>query len=218
MLTRTITLFICFTVAATLIGRAGQSEPRPMRTPFAAFPMALGEWHGRQEPAFDDKTLAVLGVDDYLTRAYFSPGFVAGLYIGYWASQRQGDTIHSPLNCLPGAGWAPLSKGTLQIQVLDSASATSTREISVNRYLVQKGLDRELVLYWYQSHGRVVASEYVSKMSLVSDAVRLHRTDATLVRVMIPILGEGTNDAQAEQAGMRFVKSLFPVLVQYLPS
>ena len=212
MLTRAVTLFFCFVTSAALIARATDFEPPRERVSLATLPMELGGWHGRQLPPFDDETLAVLGVDDYLTRAYFGPRAVAGLYVGYWGSQRQGDTIHSPLNCLPGAGWEPLSKGILDIEVAGG------RKISVNRYVVQKGLDRELVLYWYQSHGRVVASEYLGKIFLVADAIRTHRTDAALVRVTLHIADATGGEDHAEREGVRFVKSLFPALNGYLPS
>jgi EpsI family protein len=221
MLARALTLFGCFAAATVVIAHASQSEPTPIRASLALFPTTLGEWRSVQQPPFDEKTLAVLGVDDYLTRAYFrSPRSGVGLYIGYYRSQRQGDTIHSPLNCLPGSGWEPLSKSTIPIAVASSTSeAPEDRRIFVNRYVVQKGLDRELVLYWYQSHGRVVASEYVSKFYLIADAVRLNRTDAALVRVISRIpsnLEDG--EAHAVREAVQFVKDLFPRLGGYLPS
>ena len=109
MLSRALALFVCFVAAAGLIARAQQNEVVPPRAPFSQFPMSIGEWRGVQEPPIDAKALEILGVEDYLTRAYFTPARSGiGLYIGYWGSQRQGDTIHSPLNCLPGAGWQPV--------------------------------------------------------------------------------------------------------------
>jgi EpsI family protein len=87
----------------------------------------------------------------------------------------------------------------------------------VNRYVIQKGLDRQLVLYWYQSHGRVVANEYWSKLYLIGDAVRLNRTDAALVRVIIPA-PEGEGEARAERQAIEFVRALFPTLTAFLPS
>ena len=159
--------------------------------------------------------LKVLGVDDYLSRVYYrSDRAAVGLYMGYYASQRQGDTIHSPLNCLPGAGWEPLSQGRLTIANVDGRG----NDITVNRYVVQKGLDRQLVLYWYQSHGRVVASEYTSKLYLIHDAIRLNRTDGSMVRVIAPIRHGATDDgAAADQLAQAFVRVLFPPLPAYLP-
>jgi EpsI family protein len=219
MLIRAFALFGCFVTASAVITRSAHSEATPIRAPLAQFPMRLDDWRGVQEPPYDRQVLNVLGVDDYLTRTYFrSSQAGVGLYIGYYQSQRQGDTIHSPLNCLPGSGWEPLSKSTLPILVPNALADPSPRQIRVNRYLVQKGLDRQLVLYWYQSHGRIVASEYASRLYLIGDAVRLNRTDGALVRVITPA-GPDVEDAEgrAERTAVQFVKALFPRLAEYLP-
>ena len=119
----------------------------------------IDRWTGQSLPPMEDKILAVLGVDDYLNRVYVLPDRAAvGLYVGFYNSQRQGDSIHSPMNCLPGAGWEPVSRSSVRIPVTLREGAT---EVDANRYVIQKGLDRQLVLYWYQSHNRVVASEYL---------------------------------------------------------
>ena len=219
MLARAITVFVCLTAGAGLVARADHSEAVPLRVPFERFPMQISDWRGVQQAPLDPKILAVLGANDYLTRAYFTPERSAvGLYIGYYESQRQGDTMHSPLNCLPGAGWEPVSKTTLAIPVAGSAAATSESQISVNRYVIEQGLDRQLVLYWYQSHGRVIASEYMSKFYLINDSIRLNRTDGSLVRVIAAIPpGAEDGEAGAERLAVRFVKALFPVLGDYLP-
>ena len=177
--------------------------------------MQVGDWRGVQEPPFDPNVLRVLGVNDYLTRAYFRPDKAGvGLYIGYWESQRQGDTIHSPLNCLPGAGWNPVSKTTIQVP-----NGIGNEEIAINRYLVEKGLERQLILYWYQSHGRVTANEYWSRLFLIRDAVRLNRTDGSMVRVIAPVRPDVDNaETVAERTAAQFVKALFPLLPTYLPS
>ena len=213
MVTRAAILFCCLMGGAVVIASANRSEERVARLPFAQFPMQIEEWRGAPQPPMEPKVLAVLGVDDYLTRAYYTPdqSGLVGLYLGYYGSQRQGDTMHSPLNCLPGAGWAPLSNTRVSIPVLGDS-------IVVNRYIIQKGLDRQLVLYWYQSHGRVVASEYWSKFYLIRDAVRLNRTDGAIVRVIAPIAicSEDGGEA-AERIATRFVRVLYPMLPQYLP-
>ena len=147
-----------------------------------------------------------------------------GFYVGYYESQRQGDTMHSPMNCLPGSGWAPIKSGRATIP-LDRASDVTgaTRPgypsaIEINRYVVQKSGESMLVLYWYQSHGRVVASEYWGKLYMVLDAMRMNRTDAALVRVVIPMAGpDSASEAQAEQLGSAFVRSMMPRLAQHLP-
>jgi EpsI family protein len=217
MIKRSLVLVAIFLAGATLVAMAERPEPAPVRESFDTFPMTLGEWRGVQQPPFEDSILAILGVDDYLTRAYFNAENAGvGIYIGYYDSQRQGDTMHSPQNCLPGAGWEPVSHTMLPIQVA-SSPASQAGEIVVNRYIIQKGLDRQVVLYWYQSHGRVVASEYWAKFHLIRDAVRLNRTDGALVRVMAPFSG-AAGEAEAEKRVVDFVKTLFPALGTYLPA
>ncbi len=208
---------ICLMLGATsvFLANARGAEMPVTRTNFAAFPMTFGPWKAYVDPPLEESVLKVLGVDDYLSRAYVQPnGTGVGLYMGFYGSQRQGDTIHSPLNCLPGAGWVPVSEGRLTIADADGRGRT----ITVNRYVVQKGLDRQLVLYWYQSHGRVVASEYWSKLHLITDAIRLNRTDGAMVRVIAPIhMNADDGGAAAERLAEEFVRVIFPVLPAYLP-
>ena len=216
MLGRSVALFVTFLAAAGLVARQNRPEPAPVRARFDRFPAQIQRWTGRQLPPMEDKILAILGVDDYLNRVYVSPERAGvALYVGYYNSQRQGDSIHSPMNCLPGAGWEPLSKSFTKIPV---AMRDGTTEIDANRYVIRKGLDQQLVLYWYQSHGRTVASEYWSKFYLVRDAVRLNRTDAALVRVIVPMAGDEQAEPRAEKVAVDFVKELVPALPNYLPS
>ncbi len=218
-MTRRLALVLAFLIVA-IAGVAATNRPERIvaRESLAAFPMTVNTWRGAPTAPFSDDVLAVLGVDDYLTRVYTEagqPGGV-GLYIGYWNSQRQGDTIHSPLNCLPGAGWEPLAQN--RIAVPDSRAAGAT-PASINHLIVMKGLERQLVLYWYQSHGRVVASEYWNKLYLISDAVRMNRSDGAIVRVTSPILGEGPAAIDvAERDAVRFVQDLMPHLSPFLPN
>lgn len=216
MLRRAAIVFVVLACGAGAVLRANRPEQAPPRVSFEKFPYQLDGWSGRELPPFEPRVLAVLGVDDYMSRIYVGPDRAStGLYVGYYKSQRQGDAIHSPQNCLPAAGWMPTSNGYLAVPVKSSAGVS---EISVNRYVIQKGLDRQLVLYWYQSHGRVVANEYWSKFYLVRDAVTLNRTDAALVRVIVPISAD-TDDAEtrAEKQAVDFVQKLYPKLPAYLP-
>jgi EpsI family protein len=217
MLKKAVVLFVLFVGAAAVIARAQRTEAIAPRQPFTALPMTFSDWQGRVDPPLSEKELKVLGADDYLMRTYRTRSKVAGLYIGFWETQKRGDTVHSPLNCLPGSGWEPLSRGALRIPVNGPAAAPT--EIEVNRYVIQKGLDRQLVLYWYQSHGRVVASEYWGKFYLVADAVRLNRSDTAIVRVVAPVV-DSTADAEraAERNAVEFVQQLFPALSDFIPT
>src|SRR3954469_14989231 len=140
----------CLAAASAYLAAASRDEVIPQRTPLAALPMTLDDWSGRREADLTPDVLAVLGADDYITRTYRAPdNAVLGLYVGYHQTQRQGDTIHSPLNCLPGAGWMPLEQGRKTISVTGVPGTTGPTAIEINRVVIGKGLDRELVLYWY---------------------------------------------------------------------
>jgi EpsI family protein len=215
---RAIVLTCCLLITAWYLGHAQTAEAVPAHSKIESLPLAFDGWAGRNSSPFSPQIVGVLGVDSYVTRAYWHQGGpIVGLYVGSYESQRQGDTMHSPLNCLPGSGWLPTSKSLLTITAFDGARK-ARREIAVNRVVIERGLDRQLVLYWYQSHGRVVASEYWGKIYTVVDALRYNRTDAALVRVMTPLgdrpdLAEPASEARAVQ----FVQALFPQLAQYLP-
>ena len=203
-----------FAATAAYTGFMMEPELVPLRQPLAEMPREIDTWSGRDSAPLEANVLAVLGVDDYLTRSYAEAAKPpVGLYVGYYQSQRQGDTIHSPMNCLPGAGWQPVATDRIDLAVPGrSGSAT------VNRVLIQKGMDQQVVLYWYQSHGRVVASEYTSKVLMVLDAVRTNRSDAALVRVVSPVISSQGGRDGAEARAVNFAVALFPHLAVFLPS
>ena len=217
MLNRSLVLFVLFLGASGLVAGKSRPEPAPSRRMFDQFPNQIQGWQGESQPPLDSKILAALGADDILNRVYVSPDrAIAGVYVGFYNSQRQGDSIHSPMNCLPGAGWEPVSRASVAIPV---RMGEQTAVVDANRYVIQKGINRQLVLYWYQSHGRTVASEYWSKFYLIGDAVRLNRTDAALVRVIVPIDPRADDgETVAERQAGDFVRAMFPVLPDYLPS
>src|SRR6185436_19355585 len=124
MRTRIIIVVSCLLAAAVAVARADRPEETPLRMSFSVFPMQLGDWQGFQQPPFTEDVLKVLGLDDYITRVYVRPDQrYTDLYVGYWKSQRQGDTMHSPQNCLPGAGWVPVSQSQLTFADPRDASA-----------------------------------------------------------------------------------------------
>lgn len=212
---RVIVLLIGFIVAAVGVARADRPEPVAPRAPLATLPMQLGVWSGAPEPPFKPRELEVLRLNDYVLRSYSAAGHLpVGLYIGFWESQRQGSSIHSPQNCLPAAGWQPTSQSILKFPDPRQAGATA----EANRYIIQKGLDRVLVLYWYQSHGRIVASEYWSKIFLVADAVRMNRTDAAIVRLIVPLDSQPDAEQRAERDALAFAATMLPQLDAYIPN
>jgi EpsI family protein len=167
--------------AAVGLHHLSHGEILPQSKPLSTFPMQLQDWPGA-DVSIEPRIVQALGVSDYLFRVYQAPDqHLVFLYVGYYRSQRTGVSIHSPKNCLPGAGWEPVSAGHLNLTV------PGGRQVMVNQYVVENGLQRQLVLYWYQSHGRVIASEYRGKIHMVLDSLQLNRTDAALVRVSSPI-------------------------------
>lgn len=181
-----------------------------------SFPAIVGQWQGVDGPRFDERVLALLGADDYINRVYRSSHGAVSLYVGYYRSQAQGDSIHSPLNCLPGAGWEPVEKSRVTLTIPDDERDSGARAFVVNQLTVQKGEDKQLVLYWYQTKGRVVASEYWNKFYLVADAFVSRRTDAALVRVIRPIDPDlGGVSAAAEQSSA-FASSVLPTVNLWL--
>jgi EpsI family protein len=219
---RSLVLAVCLAAAAAVIASASHVERVPPRESFATFPMDFGPWHGQAVERFDQRVLTVLGVDEYVNRVYASSSSVVGLYVGYYQSQRQGDTMHSPLNCLPGAGWQPMIKEHIRIPVVAERAAGGAgggaTTIEVNRFLIQKGAERQVVIYWYQSHGRVVASEYWGKIYTVVDAIRMNRTDAAMVRIICPVIGADPQaEGRAQRAAVAFTQAVFPMLGRYLP-
>ena len=216
---RMIVVAVCLIGASVYVAEASRAEVLPPREPLALLPMSVGGWTGQREADFTPEILAILGVDDYITRTYVQNRWPIGLYVGYHTSQRQVDTIHSPLNCLPGAGWQPVDVGRAIIPVRGAPGAANvTTPVEVNRVLIAKGVDRQLVLYWYQSHRRVVADEYRAKVYTVLDSVRYNRTDAALVRVIVPVAEDDVQARDAERRGTAFVQELFPLLGPHLPS
>jgi len=192
--------------AGTLTGAARQTTAPP-QAHLSALPLHLGDWSGRDAGPLDEESERELGADAYLNRTYAdsvaSPA--VGLYVAYYAQQRPGVSIHSPLHCLPGTGWEPLEIGTIAI---DAAGGPAP----FRQMLVRKNRDRALVLYTYAMHGRLAASELTSKLWLIGDSLRLHRSDAALVRVVVPLERDAESSWNAEQQAAAFVRGLLPYL------
>ena len=188
-------------------------ESVPLTRPLSELPSQLGVWRMAQEDQVDPETMDVLRADDVLSRVYADPAQSRGasLFVAYFKSQRTGQTVHSPKNCLPGAGWTPSESDVVAIPI-----PGRDEPISVNRYVVAKGDEKSVVLYWYQSRDRVIASEYRAKFYLVADAIRLNHTDTALVRVIVPVSGNDT--ATATTTAEEFVQSFFMLLRRQLPA
>ncbi|MGA8035518.1 MAG: exosortase C-terminal domain/associated protein EpsI [Candidatus Acidiferrales bacterium] len=204
----TVTLLIGSTV---LLHASGHGEPVVLTEDLRGLPYNFGDhaWVGQEHP-LDRHVLQSVAVTDYTNRVYSNDsGRPVQLYIGYYASQRTGDTVHSPKNCLPGSGWDPIRSGYATIPLANGHS------VDVNEYVIQRDQDKELVFYWYQGRGRVIASEYDGKFWMVVDAISRNRTDGSLVRIITPIDGD---EAKARARLVSFAQDLFPHLEKLLPN
>lgn len=171
-----------------------------------------GRWSMASVGVVEQEVLDVLQADDVMSRVYRNgeTGRLASLFVAYFKTQRTGQAPHSPKNCLPGAGWVPSASDVLAIPIQGLAEP-----IRVNRYTVSRGDESSIVLYWYQTPTRVIASEYEAKFFLVLDSVRYRRSDTALVRIVAPVLGG--DEQAAAQTAVGFVQAAFVPLRQHLP-
>lgn len=176
-------LFFAILAVGVLVNMwAYLGEAHVDRKPLKDFPAQLGEWQKSKDQIIDEPTMKVLRASDYLLRDFRRPdGWTANFYVGYYASQREGASYHSPLNCLPGSGWTLTKPDSVTISLPDG------RTFAANKYVIQNGEYKSLMIYWYQGRGRAIASEYWGKVYTVIDSVRLRRSDGAMVRVTVPI-------------------------------
>lgn len=180
------------------------------KKPLSTFPEQIGEWVGKEE-RFYARVYDILGVDDSILSSYqTSDGRQVQLYIGFYQSQREGDIIHSPKNCMPGSGWNITQTSIEKLNL----SRANHGKIKVIKLVLEKGVQKSVVLYWFQSRGRIISSEYRQKIFLVWDAIFKHRTDGSFVRLIAPVL---QSEAETTMYMKHFAQQLFPILEEYLP-
>lgn len=185
-------------------------EAHVERQSLRAFPKRIGAWEqvGGDEQ-FDNETMAVLRASDYLLRNYRgADGRHMNFYVGYYASQRDGATYHSPLNCLPGSGWVMNQPGKMNVAPEGRAAFVA------NKYIIQNGDHKELLVYWYQGRGRAIASEYWGKVYTVFDSVRMRRSDGAMVRITTPV---GKSEADALKAAEDLAAEVSTKLPDFIP-
>lgn len=195
---------------AVLFYSASKGENTPLPLPLNSLPATIGDWKFEGDIPINDETREILRADDLMDRSYVSPHSHGELFIAYFASQRTGQSPHSPKNCLPGSGYQPVDSETGRIDV-----PVQGRSIRINKYVVSKGEQEAVVLYWYQSQGRVIADEFAAKFYLIADSIRKHRSDTALVKVVIPV-PRGARE-EAKQWAVEFVQAAFPVVDNWLP-
>jgi EpsI family protein len=218
-----VILLLAFTVL--VLHLRGDVDHVPPSRPLSQFPTTIGT-RLAYDITMDPETLQILGKGDFLNRLYQTPpapwGSTSpvtmdadarasiGLFIGYFPTQRSGQSIHSPQNCLPGAGWTFLSSW-----VTDLTNA-SGQKYQVKEYLITDGTSNQEVLYWYQMHGRIIAGDYAAKLYTVADSIRYGRTDAALIRITTPV-EPGEERLQSRARAIRFAEQIAPLLPAYVP-
>jgi EpsI family protein len=213
-----VTLLMSFTMLVLHV-RGDQDRVLPSR-PLSELPTTFGSRVATEFP-LDEETLETLGKGDFLNRMYAYPSaFKAanpnelapiGLFIGYFPTQRTGQSIHSPQHCLPGAGWVFVESGVTDLTDTDGTKRT------VGEYLINNGRSSQEVLYWYQLHGRSIASDYTAKIYTLADSIRYGRTDEALVRIMTPV-NPGEDRLEAHNRAVRFAEQIIPLLPAYVPN
>lgn len=176
---------IILLITATIINYGySRPEAKQERRPLKEFPKILGSWETINEQKIDENSMAVLLVDDYIMRTYRNKkGETIGLYIGYFENQREGKQVHSPRQCLSGAGWNIIEHREYPLSLPGHTSS----KVPINLPLMGKGVQKQLYLWWYQGRSRIYANEYMNKLYLIWDAMTKRRTDGSLVRVNMPV-------------------------------
>lgn len=217
------TVVLCLLAAVVMIQARGDVDQVPPSAPLEQLPTRLDGMNS-QDIAIASEALDVLGKGEFLNRLYTpetkqpvaggdaqAAGLPVQLFIAYFPTQRSGQSIHSPQNCLPGSGWTFLQSGITTFT--DNAGKT----FRVGDYVISNGKDKQEVLYWYQSHGRSIASDYRAKLLMLTDAIRYGRTDAALVRLITPVsANEGLQ--QTHQRLIQFAQNVTPLLPAYVPN
>jgi EpsI family protein len=210
-------VFVLLAATFTALRLRGDTDRVPPTAPLSLMPATIGAWTAQDFP-LDSETLAVLGDGRFLNRVYTNLGPAGrpveapvSLFIGYFPTQRSGQSIHSPQNCLPGAGWSFLSSKVINLPT------ESGKPYPVGEYLIGNAGEKQVVLYWYLAHGRSVASDYLAKAYMMVDAVRWNRTDGALVRIVTPV---EPNEAleTAQQRAVNFANQVTPLLPRFIPN
>lgn len=200
-------------LTAIFVNCMSHGEAVQPRKPLSAFPLQISDFTG-EKFLFDEKVYQILGVDDSFLCNYRAPdGRKIQLYIGYYQSQREGDIIHSPKNCMPGSGWN-ITRASFEELTIPNRQPG---KIQVSKLILKKEAQQQVVLYWFQSRGRFIASEYMQKIYLVWDAIFKNRTDGSFIRLIAPV-HENENETDTTDYVKTLAQDLIPILEQYLPS
>ncbi len=207
---RILILLLCFAFSGYVIHHTNTVKPVPIKKPLAEFPRQLGEWKVEKIIPSSASVVQMLGVTDYINYEFVNPaGRHINFYVGYYHAVGVDGAYHSPKNCLPGGGWGIASEKKITLPVSNNGTATVTEMI------IQNGPEKQVVFYWYQNRGRIIASEYWEKIYLVLDALLKHRRDGAFVRIMAPCHKDSIQSTEREM--QRFSAEVLEELRRFLP-
>lgn len=210
-MTRLAVVLVLLGIAAIVNYGISAPEAALNRRSLLEFPKTIGEWEVVDEQYMDEASKNMLQVDDYFMRTYENKrGETIGVYIGYFTSQREGKGIHSPRQCLPGAGWNIIGNSEYMLPLQNHNPANAP----VNLFTMGKGNERELYMWWYHGRGRIYADEYMNKVYLITDSITKRRTDGALVRLNMRIQN---SSEETLQTIVGFIKPLLADLQEYIP-
>jgi EpsI family protein len=204
-------LLIVVTVTTLLLPK--REEIRPTRQEFATFPLVIDEWRGNED-RLEKIYVDALKFEDYIL-ADFKNGSndPVNFYVAYYASQKSGESAHSPRSCIPGGGWRIED---IRQHRVDGVNVSDS-PLKVNRTLISLGDHKQLVYYWFQQRGRVITNEYLVKWYLFWDALTKNRTDGALVR-LTAYVEPGQDISEVDQLLANFINDVNPYLENYIPN
>lgn len=209
--TRLLIVIVLFCATFFLLQGVSGTIRTPIKQPLNNFPVHLNEWTTISSRKSTEDVIKLLGVDDYIEYNYANPeGRIINFYAAFYESVGTGGGYHSPKNCLPGGGW-----GIDSVKTIEVPQVNGKPPLTISEMLIRNGNEYQIVVYWYQNRGRIIASEYWEKIYLVLDAILMKRRDGTFVRLMAPV--QGNNIAQTEQQLQRFAGLAMAELTNFLP-
>lgn len=209
---RVCVLIALFALTWYVLQHTSRVNPVEIKKSLSSFPQTIGSYRLSDSFQSSAEVLELLGVDDYIQYNYINDaGNRINLYVGFYRSVGVEGSYHSPKNCIPGGGWGINRIREQQLEVGIEGQKSST----VSEMLIRHGADYQVVFYWFQNRGRIIASEYWEKVYLVLDAIFKGRRDGTFVRIMS--FAPGGDIEQAQQMVKGFSEEVMPLLENYLP-
>lgn len=210
----TVAALLSVAVTAAFVFVPAPERVTPDRDRFSMFPRQIAGYNAFTMP-LDPEVEQVLNASDYIN-AVFAPtdnsAEAVSLFAAYYDKQTEGSGIHSPEVCLPVGGWEIFSIAPTEITIPDTVYGN----FSVNRAVIEKGTDRQLVYYWFEQRGTRMTNDYLAKFDVVYDSLTIGRTDGALVR-FVTMIDRKEPEAAADARLQAFMGKILPVLPRFIP-